>query len=138
KFDVNATDSQGRSAFHIAAARATWDAIVHLRQIEGAEIPKGDMQDRTLLHFAAMTGNADIIEQLLEEEFESSIDATDVDGWKPLYWACRQNNAGVVQMLLPEKLTDLSNIVQATQDGWSPDKIAITHGADEVIELFQE
>ncbi|KAB5546847.1 ankyrin repeat-containing domain protein [Coniochaeta sp. 2T2.1] len=138
KFDVNATDGQGRSAFHIAAARATWDAIAHLRQIEVAQIPEEDEQGRTLLHYAAMTGNADVIEQLLEEEFESGIDATDVDGWKPLHWACRQNNAGVVQMLLPEKLTDLSIIVQATQDGWSPENIAITHGADEVIELFQE
>ncbi|KAI5924088.1 ankyrin [Camillea tinctor] len=127
KANVNAIDTQGRSSFHIAAARGSWKVITQLRQTEGYEVPKKDKQGRILLHHAAMSGDAHLIEKLImDTELALSVTERDVDGWTPLHWACRQDNANVIEVLW-DRQTGPRSIEEDTKGGWTCKNIAIAH-----------
>ena len=134
--DINGTDIQGRSAFHIAARRGAWDTLVKLREAEGAEIPVADKCGRTLLHFAAMSGQLNsFLRVLVDETLDWDIDVEDIDGWTPLHWACRQDdNLPIVDLLVQCG----ADVIKKTKDGWTVENIAISHNAKEVAKSIKE
>ncbi|KAI0100278.1 ankyrin repeat-containing domain protein [Nemania sp. FL0031] len=135
KADVNAIDAQGRSSFHIAAALGSWDVILKLRKAEGAKPPKTDKQGRTLLHHAAVNRDAEVFQNLLrDEELASSINSRDVDGWMPIHWACKENNADVIRLICDQ---GNSAITETTTNGWTPENIAIICRADDAVDFIK-
>lgn len=141
KVDINAIDIQGRTALHIATRQGSWDILKQLLCAREKGIPPADKQCRTLLHYAAMSGNLEILHRVLVDEmvaesiFDIAIDLADIDGWTPLHWACRQNeNKAIVDALI-----DLgADATRVTNDGWTPENIAITHDATQVVSTIQE
>lgn len=146
KVDINGLDDQGRSSFHIAAARGLWAELDVLCQVQGAEFYRRDKQKRMLLHHAAMSGSESMVLSLLNDKrFALSTDEEDIDGWTPLHWACRQDHVRVVETLLDRQkaAVDISKsdswfISRATKDGWTPQNISIVHGATQVANFFQQ
>jgi ankyrin repeat protein len=133
--DVNATDIQGRSAFHIGAQLCSWMRLENLRNHPGANPGMKDTQGRTIFHHAAMSGSySHFTEILLREQGWEDLEVEDIDGWTPLHWACRHDdNVKIVEILdmLGAKLT------RPTKDNWTPEIIAITHEADKVVDLIR-
>ncbi|KAJ8131064.1 hypothetical protein O1611_g2561 [Lasiodiplodia mahajangana] len=135
KADINAIDAQGRSSFHIAASQGSWDAILQLRNAQGAKTPKADKQGRTLLHHAAMSRSVELFRNLLDDtELASPIDVRDVDGWTPLHWACRQNDTGIVQLICEQKN---GAVIEATRHGWTPENVAMISRADDAADFIK-
>ncbi|KUI71939.1 Ankyrin-3 [Cytospora mali] len=135
--DINATDDQGRSAFHIAARRGPWEILQKLFGANEAGNPLPDKQGRTLIHHAAMSENAsDFLQILVDENIDwDDIDIEDVDGWTPLHWACRQNvNLEIVKAL--QRLG--ADLNRATGDEWTPLNIALTHDAGDIADYIKE
>lgn len=88
-----------------------------------------DHQGRTILHHAAIGGNADMVEWLLINEDRRHINVEDLDGWTPLHWVCRSEaNTEVVRLLMYR--TDSG---QRKQDGWTPEKICAFHDAQGLL-----
>lgn len=134
--DVNATDIQGRSALHIATRLGNWSILSQLLGANGKRPPTIDKQGRTMLHYAAMRGERqDFLRVVADEKLDwDAVDIPDVDGWTPLHWACRQDeNYGVVEALVGFG----ADFTKATDDGWTPENIAITHGAAKIVDFIQ-
>ena len=134
--DVNATDIQGWSAFHLAARLGSWEILGRLMNTRSSRRPGVDKQGRSLLHHAAMCGQRDpFLRVLIDEQMDwDAIDIPDVDGWTPLHWACRHNeNLDIIKDLIDCG----ADFTRATEDGWTPEIIAITHNAAEVLSYIQ-
>ncbi|ROW10101.1 hypothetical protein VMCG_02079 [Cytospora schulzeri] len=133
--DVNATDIQGRSALHIAARRGSWDVYEELQDRMGSITSLVDKQGRTLIHHAAMSGKPAHFLQVLVHEDWADFDIKDLNGWTPLHWACRQDaNLSIVQALVRLGV----DLTRATDDGWTPENIAVTHDAGEIAAYIRE
>ncbi|KAL7821824.1 ankyrin repeat-containing domain protein [Trichoderma gracile] len=133
--DINAKDSQGRSALHIAAQRGSWTCMEHLLTISGADTYAVDTQGRGLMHHAAMSGQEPFFVKLLSyfvfDLKETNIQTRpDNDGWVPLHWACRHSdNLKIVEVMGMISGVDFA---LSSNDGWTPENIAITHSADDI------
>ncbi|KAK3368171.1 ankyrin repeat-containing domain protein [Podospora didyma] len=109
--NVNATDIQGRSAFHIAAHRGAWDTIPLSGEL------------RSFLSILA------------DEEMDWDIEIKDSHGWTPLHWACRHNNSLDIVEALVQCGADFKHV---TEEGWSPENISATHGALNIFDYVEQ
>ncbi|KAL1855203.1 hypothetical protein Daus18300_011204 [Diaporthe australafricana] len=143
--EVNTKDAQGRTAMHIAASSSSFDTLKfladpdckHFQYQHKGDLNAVDEQGRTVLHHAATREDEDIVVGLLEDyrgDFPK-LDLLDVDGWTPLLWACRSDNNLEIVRHLVEMGADVG---WETKDGWTPENVAVFHGADEVKDLIQE
>lgn len=142
-----ARDVQGRNALHVAVQSRALDAFEKILSVaeslsDGGDLmPFGtaldpDKQGRRLLHFAASSGDVDMLKYFLEHprlQLKNEIDILDNDGWTPLHWVCRlEEGAEAVQLLL-EFGSDPS---QETRDGWTPLNIAQYHAAADTVTVI--
>ncbi|KAL1903269.1 hypothetical protein Sste5346_000554 [Sporothrix stenoceras] len=140
KSAVLARDIQGRNALLVAVQSRALDAFERVLGVAeslsdgGKAMPFGtaldpDKQGRRLLHFAASSGDVDVLRYFLEHprlQLKNDIDIPDNDGWTPLHWACRlEEGAEVVELLLACG----SDPSLETRDGWTPLNIAQYHDA---------
>ena len=133
--EINATDSQGRTCLHIAAQHSVWEWIEDLGR-KGGDLTARDKQGRTLLHHAAMSSKPEVVLKIFEDEqLSSKLNIKDVDGWEPMHWACRRDQNSDIVAALAESQSDLQ---KPTKDGWTPEIIAVYHGADGVIDYIRE
>lgn len=150
-------DNQGRTAMHIAARLEPWSTIRELRTLElknlGLENPElgtleletlhnmclfaKDLQGRTLLHHAAMSGCLDFFVNLKASHGDifEEINIKDRDGWTPLHWACRYDGGKEILGFLKSLGASL---LEATNDGWTPESIAVFHDADDIVDWLAE
>lgn len=95
---LNAQDSSGSSPLHEAMKHRNLDAakcIIYL----GANVNLVDNVGQTILHIAALTGNAEAVEYILEQNlidvnYEASFGIT------PLMIARRSNHSDVIEILI--------------------------------------
>ncbi|CEM29334.1 unnamed protein product [Vitrella brassicaformis CCMP3155] len=104
-----AQDKDGKTALHYVAKRGGGDDLVKkFVECGGKDLLKAQDQDgHTPLHFAAASGNASILETMLEVA-PDLLNATDKNGRTPLHSAAENDCAGVVVLMLkmePELLT---------------------------------
>ncbi|EHK22944.1 uncharacterized protein TRIVIDRAFT_120571, partial [Trichoderma virens Gv29-8] len=99
--DVNVTDSQGRTALHIACSTPYIDRVKVLIEA-GANIDAKDKFGRLPIHFAAAAPSADGFFYLLEQSKDMDIDVADNDGWTPLLWAARSGAAETITRLVDQ------------------------------------
>ncbi len=104
--DLNIKDQLGRSALHVTASKGD---IVGTRILTETGCYKNikDENSRTPLHFAVRTGNATIVNYLVNElkQKDKSFDSVDIDpvdslGRTPLIQACYERNAPLINMLV--------------------------------------
>ena len=125
---VNVRDDQGRTALHLAAWRGSWPVIEWLKNRD-SDLSIKDHQRRTVLHHAAMGGNPDVVKRFLNDEDTRHLNVEDIDGWKPLHWACRSEaNIEVVRLLRSEP-----EFREPTPDGWTPENISRFHDAKDLL-----
>ncbi|KKO97683.1 hypothetical protein THAR02_10212 [Trichoderma harzianum] len=141
---VNARDRQGRSAFHIAARRGSWDTLKQLLSVDEVDLSPVDNQGRTLLHHVAMSGKLRPFLYVFKGE-QAGRQGTedwhggmikDSDGWTPLHWACRhKDNIDIVRAFV---LLFGADLAEATNDKWTPENIAITHKATNIATFIRQ
>ncbi|KAL5088988.1 hypothetical protein Trisim1_006132 [Trichoderma cf. simile WF8] len=99
KAEVNVTDSQGRTALHIASATASLERIKALVEA-GANVYTKDKFGRLPLHFAAGADSTDVVAYFLDQYKDMDINVADQDGWTPLMWAARSGSADIITTLV--------------------------------------
>lgn len=132
---VNVPDPTGRLAIHLAAAKGLENFLqVHAA---GGEIGACDKLGRSVLHWATLAGNVDVIERVLSLQREL-LDQPDNDGWTPLMWACRGTGVAVNQRSLVVKKAVIALLLRRGANpsiiakgggghndlGWSPLSVA--------------
>ncbi len=129
---VSATDSEGKTALHHAAAGGNTEAIKLLIE-RGAEVdPKDTLYGRTPLHNAAYSGNAETAAVLLAHG--ADISAADNAGFQPIHAAARGGNLPVLKFFL-EKGADIA----ATEShGGTPLHLATMEGKLDAVRLLLE
>jgi ankyrin repeat protein len=147
--DSGLADGMGRFPLHMAMLHELDN--VKLIHNAGADLRARDRTGRSVLHWAAQGGSADVMHYVLEllsdnEDFD--IDDKDNEGWTALCWAARgcitefrttgaEAQIEVIKLLLKRGAglgvqARFSNI-----ERWTPLKIAQYSGApDEVLELL--
>lgn len=102
KVEINITDSQGRTALHIASATASLERMKAL-VAAGGNVDTKDKFGRLPIHFAAGTDSkhsTDVVAYLLDLYQDMDINVVDQDGWTPLMWAARSGSAGIITKLV--------------------------------------
>lgn len=100
------TDSQGRTALHIAAAFGRLEVLKFLLNTKHKRKPLfekvyDDKQGRNVLHHAACSGTLEVVEFLLQDpDGEAVINKPDKNGWTALHWAAKSGNEEVFAQLL--------------------------------------
>ncbi|KAH0531311.1 hypothetical protein TsFJ059_000161 [Trichoderma semiorbis] len=98
KAEVNITDSEGRTALHIACAYSPMECMKTLVEA-GANVDTKDKFGRLPIHFAAGVDSVDVVAYLLDQYKDIHINVADQDGWTPLMWAARTGSADIITML---------------------------------------
>ncbi|KAK4083568.1 uncharacterized protein Triagg1_1230 [Trichoderma aggressivum f. europaeum] len=141
---VSARDRQGRSAFHIAALRGSWDTLKQLLSADPIDVSPVDNQGRTLLHYAAMSRKLRPFLYVFQDEQtgrQSTMDwrggmIKDNDGWTPLHWACRHK--GNLDIVRAFGLLFGADLAEATNDNWTPENIAIFHDVSNIATFIRQ
>ena len=132
--DVNASGGYYRGPLIAALAGEHFQTADFLRH-NGADPNVQGNHKGILLHSAAHYGNFEVVQKLIK--YDAEIDARDVDGWTPLYYASNGShfNNGSVHRLLLELGADVN---ARAGDGSTPLHWASKNGASKVVRLLLE
>jgi len=95
--NAEASDAQGRSELHVAAAAGNWEAAKVLLQ-QQVDTNAREAWEETPLHLAARGGHVELCKLLLGHGAE--IDAIGINGETPLIVAAKSGEEAVCQLLL--------------------------------------
>jgi len=104
--NVNAKDSNGKTALHLAAQRAVektwWQSVLWGILAKGADVNITDAKGRAALHIACdyNTEGQDVIRAILERASCVNVNAIDKDGVTPLHIAARRGQMDVCETLI--------------------------------------
>ena len=149
--DPNATTSLGRTSLHRVCLISSGDSLenignFHFRDdIEPTVLVdilvdlKCDPMDKdkkgcTALHFAAYSGETNVVSQLVMK-YKCLVEDTDTDGHTPLHYAAIGGKAGVVSILLSELN---ANIQARNKQNHAALYLAALNGRTEVVTLLVE
>ena len=137
EWDVNATDSEGRTALTWAATRGHKKVVKMLLEREGINPDHVDTKyGWTPLSRAARRGHEGIVKLLLERE-EVNPDYVDtIDGRTPLSWAAEGGHEGIVKMLLEREEVNPGHV--DTDYGRTPLSWAAWGGRERIVKLLLE
>ena len=110
---VNVPDKYGRLAIHFAASNGMQN-FLHIHSA-GADIEARDKNGRTVLHWAALAGNTDVIERVLSLS-RSLLDERDIDGWTALHWASRGAGTAINERSFAVKKATISLLLKRGAD----------------------
>ena len=94
KISVDASDSEGITALHIAAAKGHVD-VIQMLIAHHANIESVDSQGLTALHYAVVRGNIEVTQVLM-----GCIDEKEFDVFRALNLAIAQGHAEIIKMLI--------------------------------------
>eukprot|EP00043_Microstomoeca_roanoka_P014944 m.148931 g.148931 ORF g.148931 m.148931 type:complete len:838 (-) comp16148_c0_seq1:682-3195(-) len=97
KEDINRTDSQMKTALHLASQHGHED-IAQLLVLNGARVNAIDRRNQVPLHYASESGSDRIALLLLNTGAE--VNAKDWLGRTPLHFACKKKKTKMVQLLI--------------------------------------
>ena len=120
----------------VAALAGEHFQTAYLLRHHGANLDARGQFRTSPLHAAAYSGNFEMVRILIKYN-PAAIDARDVDGWTPLYWASddRQLKDRSVLRLLLEHGADIN---AQSHRGWAPLHEASSRAALEVVRLLLE
>lgn len=134
-FDVDATDSSGWTALHMACSRHDSEATVALLLSKDADPNAKTNTGQTALHFCASKNNLDIARTLMAQRPPASARVKDKRGQLPLHRAAAAGNVPMMRALLDVGKSAL-NATDA--DGQTALHHAVCEGhGDAAVELLQ-
>jgi hypothetical protein len=134
-FSLETVDGEGRLPTHISAMRGDEEAFHQLlssssRGDDLELLRRKDIQGRTTLHFAVMSGSTPLIKFLLDRDAALLYEKDD-DGWTPLHWASRalatDFNANVANSCTRLLIERDAKKGEFTKRGWLPRDVAAWH-----------
>lgn len=131
ELSIGTLDAGGRLPVHLAAVGNNAH-LIDILTTPYVSLVTRDYEERHSLHFAAGNGNVTFVGAVLAR-FPEAVRDVDCDGWTPLHWACRQEFARMVVMLL-DKGADRH---AKTKRGWQPAHVAMYHGFIPLLELLK-
>ncbi|XP_071947936.1 uncharacterized protein [Antedon mediterranea] len=94
---VNCLEASGKTCVHLAAAAGRGDIIEEFSSIPGVDFEALDPDDRTPLHWAAVTGQVESLKILLKLGLNVSV--KDVHGGTPLDYATKGKHTYIISIL---------------------------------------
>ncbi|KAI8114259.1 hypothetical protein M9434_002385 [Picochlorum sp. BPE23] len=128
--DLNAKDSSGRSALHLAAARGRMEVVQYLWS-KALDLENEDKDGKTPLHLASANGHADIVEFLIKKG--ALIDSIDGSSSTALHMAACRGQDEVVRVLLHYD----ANVGSVNDVGLTPLGIAMMSGQLDCVKMLQ-
>lgn len=142
---VNVKDGFDRKVTHMASCNSL--EVLKLLSLEDSEFSAKDVLGRVPLHYAACSGQTDLVEEVLGRSLRAgiSINVEDNDGWTPLLWAARgsstynaphkgnSSDSDVVPLLL-ERGADPHRRGIGFTTPYSASQIAYYHKADKYVQ----
>ncbi len=136
KANVNAADSNGRSAFlHLASdtSKPKWDEqTLSILINAGADIERVDDRRRTPLQWAAATGHETIAKAVLWHVKSDHVNKASNRGKTALHLAAQHNHTSIISLLLYHG----AEIDHRSEGGWTPLLIAAKAGHLEAVETL--
>jgi ankyrin repeat protein len=129
--DVNKADNDGATPLISVIGDGYGVNMVNWLVDNGADVNKANITNNTPLHWAAVSGDEDIIQLLLEKG--AKINKTNDDGETPLLAATEEENIEAVQLLLEKGAT----VRIPDKQGRTPLTIAHNNGDNAMMELIQ-
>lgn len=119
KIALDAVDTTGRTALHVAAMHGSLKFVKKMVSCENTQVSNSsnstnlsvDSRGWSVLHFASWYGHSDILSFLLTRDADPMV--TDKDGYAPVHVAAETGNISCIKILL-EKMK-----VFYTDGGWS-------------------
>ena len=96
-----------------------------------------DLEGRTALTFACLSGHLEVV-QILLEATEIEVNATDIQGWTPFHAACSNGHFEVVKLLLENSTKKGIDVNTEDQHGITPFSSVCFKGNIEAVQLFIE
>lgn len=138
KADVNAEDLARLTALY-EAARNGHKEVVKILMKNGADAKRNGTLKLTPLHIAVANNNKEMVVCLIkmDKNISENIEAVDVFGWTPLYWAAARNNTSILESLLQAISQYRASVdIEDKLIGRSPLHIAATNDNVEAVELL--
>jgi len=132
----NADDHYGRfelPPLQKAAAEMNFKAVESLLN-QKADANAKTFDGMTAMHYAAMSGQTNMLKLLLAHQAEINV-ATTNEGWTPLHFAAMFGQMDAVQLLL-DNHADIN--AKARYGGATPLHLALQRGQTNVVELLQQ
>ena len=137
EWDVNATDSFGRTALAWAALRGHEDIVGMLLRQKDAKANIANIGDgRTPLWWAAERGHAGVLKLLLERDDVNPNSFMTEHEQTLLGWAARKGHGRVVKLLLERE--DTNPNIADTQCGLTPLWWAVVKKHEEIVKMILE
>jgi ankyrin repeat protein len=141
KASIDVKDAFGRKPAHSACYNSL--KVLNALQVPDADFAVKDLVGRVPLHYAVLSGQLDLVEEVLarSERVGVGIDVRDNDGWTPLLWAARASrvllsdekeasaHVAVVSFLLDKKADPTIHGSGLFRD-WTASEVAYYHNAD--------
>eukprot|EP00960_Hanusia_phi_P056489 763293-Hanusia_phi.AAC.6 len=127
--DETAVNDQQQTESEEAGGSDAEGKTAEAREGEGAEEDEDmawDDQGASRLHYAAMYGKEDKVNELLDKKFNPNV--RDKDGLTPLHYACGEGHLGIVVILLQRG----GDVFAKDKDGDGPLHVAVQERQEEI------
>ncbi|KAI1129178.1 ankyrin repeat-containing domain protein [Nemania abortiva] len=138
--DFTIADTMGRTPLHIAAVRGDLNVFNSVLAAGGISNMR-DKCGRSVVSWAAQSGNTDILRTALQLIGDETINEADLSGWTPLCWAARgagvfnrpsSNQRQIISELLVRR-ADTTAIIRFRGEEFTPRDIAVYHNCREDV-----
>lgn len=136
--DVNAEDLARLTVLYEAARHGHKEVVKYLMK-NGADVKRNGTLKLTPLHLAVANVDKAMVDCIIEndENIGENIEAVDVFGWSPLYWAAARNNTSILEILLQATSKCRASVdIEDKLIGRSPLHIAATNDNVEAVKLL--
>ena len=124
--EIMSPNDQGDTPLHVAL-RHKQNECARILLESGVDIHAEDEDQRTWLHFAAVSRNAEMLEYLLENGLKDKVNARDCVGATPLHYACRRSKSSECVRILLKAGADVHAKLQGDckRPGQTPLHVAV-------------
>ncbi|KAL6046143.1 acyl-CoA binding domain-containing protein 6 [Balamuthia mandrillaris] len=131
--DYDSDDEEQEKDTCYYAGEQDWQQVLQLLEEKRYTIGHQDSEGRTVLHWAADRGNAEMLQKLLQRGGASVVNVQDVEGMTPLHYACLSENEAIVRLLLENG----AKVDVQSNDGATPAELADGASIQELVSAWK-